>query len=111
MAVTLNVSPLATLSHERFYELCMANADVSMERSPRGELIVMAPVGGESGNREADLIADLVLWNRQTRLGLVFSSSTIFKLPGGGERSPDVAWVQQERWDALAPEQRRKFPP
>lgn len=111
MAVTLDVSPLARLSHERFYELCVANAEVAMERSPRGELIVMAPVGGESGHREADLIADLVLWNRQTRLGLVFSSSTIFKLPGGGDRSPDVAWVQQERWDALTPEQRRKFPP
>ncbi|NJN21148.1 MAG: hypothetical protein HC812_08125 [Leptolyngbya sp. RL_3_1] len=26
-------------------------------------------------------------------------------------QSPDVAWVAQSRWEALTPEQRRKFPP
>jgi len=41
----------------------------------------------------------------------VFSSSTFFKLPGGGSRSPDVAWVELSRWEALTPEQRQKFPP
>ncbi len=25
--------------------------------------------------------------------------------------SPDAAWVEQSRWEALTPEQRRKFPP
>jgi Uma2 family endonuclease len=43
--------------------------------------------------------------------GKVFSSSTLFKLPGGGSRSPDVAWVELSRWEALTPEQRQKFPP
>lgn len=51
------------------------------------------------------------IWNRQTDLGYTFSSSTIFKLPNGADRSPDAAWVQRERWQALTPEQRRKFPP
>lgn len=27
------------------------------------------------------------------------------------DRSPDTAWIQRERWEALTPEQRRKFPP
>ena len=49
--------------------------------------------------------------NRQTQLGKVFSSSTLFKLPGGGDRSPDVAWVELSRWQSLTPEQRQKFPP
>ena len=43
--------------------------------------------------------------------GKVFSSSTLFKLPGGGSRSPDVASVELSRWEALTPEQRQKFPP
>ena len=47
----------------------------------------MSPVGGVSGNREADLITELGLWNRQTQLGRVFSSSTIFRLPNNGDRS------------------------
>ncbi|MGB7413773.1 MAG: Uma2 family endonuclease [Thermosynechococcaceae cyanobacterium] len=110
-AITLNFEPLIQLTHEQFYELCMANKDVPMERSPAGELIIMPPVGGESGEREADYITDLNNWNRQDRLGKVFSSSTVFKLPEGGDRSPDAAWVALERWNALAPEQRRKFPP
>jgi len=45
----------------------------------------MPPVGGNSGNRELELGGELYLWNRETQLGKVFSSSTIFKLPGGGE--------------------------
>ncbi len=61
----------------------------------------MSPVGGDSGNIEADLIADLVNWNRRIGLGFTFSSSTIFKLPNGADRSPDAAWIQRERYSAL----------
>ncbi|PZD71954.1 hypothetical protein C1752_04347 [Acaryochloris thomasi RCC1774] len=110
-AITLNLEPLTQLTHEQFYELCMANKDVAMERSPAGELIIMPPVGGGSGYREARLISKLFNWHEQTGLGIVFSSSTVFKLPGGGDRSPDAAWVKQERWDALTPEEQESFPP
>lgn len=99
------------LTDEQFYQLCIHNPEVNIERNAKGVLIVMSPVGGESGYREADYIIDLGNWNRQTQLGKVFSSSTLFKLPGGGDRSPDAAWVERSRWDALTPEQRQKFPP
>lgn len=99
------------LTDEQFYQLCQNNRELKFERTAKGELIIMPPVGGESGNREADLITDLVIWNRQTGLGYTFSSSTIFKLPNGADRSPDAAWICRERWEALTPEQRRKFPP
>ncbi|WP_445636593.1 Uma2 family endonuclease [Nostoc sp. DSM 114161] len=99
------------LTDEQFYQLCQNNRELQFERTVKGELIIMPPVGGESGNREADLIIDLGIWNRQTDLGYTFSSSTIFKLPNGADRSSDAAWVQRERWQALTPEQRRKFPP
>lgn len=99
------------LSDEQFYQLCQKNSDLQFERTSTGELIIMPPVGGESGNREAEFIIDLGVWNRQTKLGYTFSSSTIFKLPNGADRSPDAAWIKKERWEALTPEQRRKFPP
>ena len=41
----------------------------------------------------------------------MFDSSTGFKLPNGADRSPDVAWVRQERWDALTTEQQDRFVP
>ncbi len=47
---------------EQFYQLCQNNQDLQFERTPQGELVIMPPVGGESGNREADFIADLVIW-------------------------------------------------
>ncbi|NEP18727.1 MAG: Uma2 family endonuclease [Leptolyngbya sp. SIO4C1] len=108
--LTLDFSQ-AHLTDEQFYRLCLANPTVQLERTAKGLLVVMPPVGGESGNRELELGLDLGLWNRQTRLGKVFSSSTIFNLPGGGDRSPDAAWVELSRWEALTPEERQKFPP
>jgi Uma2 family endonuclease len=99
------------LTDEQFYQLCITNPDLNIERNAQGVLIVMPPVGGDSGQREASFITDLSIWNRQCKLGEVFSSSTIFKLPGGGDRSPDVAWIKLSRWQSLTPEQRQKFPP
>ena len=109
--VVLNLEPIAHLTDEQFYQLCIANRDLSLEMNAAGELIIVPPVGGESGNQEASLITDLEIWNRQTKLGKVFSSSTIFILPNGAKRSPDAAWVKLERWSALTAEQRKKFPP
>jgi Uma2 family endonuclease len=111
MSTVLDLSPITQLTREQFYQLCRVNRDIPLERSPQGELVIVSPVGGESGNQEANLIGDVIIWNRQTQLGVVFSSSTIFSLPGGGDRSPDVAWVRRDRWEALTPEQRETFPP
>ncbi len=106
----LNLSSLK-LTDEQFYQLCITNPEQPLELTSEGVLIVMPPVGGESGNREADLLIDLGIWNRQTQRGKVFSSSTVFKLPLGSQRSPDAAWVELSRWNALSAEDRSKFPP
>jgi Uma2 family endonuclease len=99
------------VTHEEFEKLCQDNRDRSFELTATGELVVMPPVGGESGNSELELGGELFVWNRQARLGKIFSSSTIFVLPNGAGRSPDAAWVELSRWEALTPEQRKKFPP
>ena len=109
--VTLDLSAISFVTDEQFYQLCQANPDVPLERNHKGELVIVPPVGGESGSREADYIADLVVWNRRTGLGKVFSSSTVFNLPNGGDRSPDAAWVSLDRWNALTLEQQERFPP
>jgi Uma2 family endonuclease len=109
--VVLNLKPITSLTHDQFYALCQANPDLQLERTANGELIIVSPVGGEGGSYEADLMIDLGNWNRQSQLGKVFSSSTIFRLPNGAERSPDAAWVAMERWLALSPQEQRGFPP
>jgi Uma2 family endonuclease len=99
------------LTDEQFFQLCLHNPELRIEYTAQGELIFMPPVGGDSGNREIEFGIDLGIWNRQTKLGRVFSSSTIFRLPKGGKRSPDAAWVELSRWQSLTPEQRQSFPP
>ena len=106
--IILNLKTV-NLSDEQFYQLCHNNDEWRLEQTAQGELIILPPIGAISGNREADLNADLVIWNRQTKLGKVFSSSTIFTLPNGAKRSPDVAWIAKERWDALPLEEQEKF--
>ena len=98
------------MTDERFYRLCRNNPDIKLEHS-KGELIIMSPTGGETGERNAEITAEFVIWNRKTQPGKVFDSSTGFKLPSGSDRSPDVSWVRKERWESLLPEQREKFPP
>lgn len=110
-AFTIDLSSITSLTNEQFDRLCTANPELKFERTPTGELVIMSPTGGETGKRNVELAADFVFWNRQTKLGVVFDSSTCFRLPQGGDRSPDVSWVEQSRWDALTPEQQRKFPP
>ena len=109
--ITLNLKPVIELTDEQYYQLCQKNPDIKFERNAKGELLIMSPTGGETGNRNAEIVVDFGIWNRQTKLGKVFDSSTGFKLPNGADRSPDVAWIKQERWDALTPEQKEKFPP
>jgi Uma2 family endonuclease len=110
-ALTLNIPPNFNLTDEQFYQLCLANEAWTIELTATGELIIMPPTGGESGIRNADLNFQIVSWNRQTQLGYVFDSSTVFKLPNGAKRSPDLAWIKQERWNHLSTEDKRRFPP
>jgi Uma2 family endonuclease len=108
---TITLDPVGALTDEAFYQLCRANRDCKFERSAQGELIILPLSGGESGRRSADITAELGIWNRQTQLGYTFDSSTCFKLPNGAERSPDAAWVDRQRWEALTSAEREKFPP
>ena len=110
-AIAINLNPIIQLTDNQFYQLCRQNPEVKFERNAAGKLLIMPPTGGETGNRNFEMTADFVIWNRQTQLGVGFDSSTCFKLPNGANRSPDVAWIRQERWDALTPEQKEKFPP
>jgi Uma2 family endonuclease len=110
-AYTINLDPIVRLTDDQFYQLCRANPEIKFERNPKGELLIIPPTGGETGSYNSELNADLVVWNRQIKLGIVFDSSTCFRLPNGASRSPDVAWIHRDRWDALTPTQKEKFPP
>jgi Uma2 family endonuclease len=100
-----------SVTHEQFVELALANRELQLERTATGELIVMPPTASDTGNKNSDISGQLWLWNRQTKLGKTFDSSTGFHLPNGADRSPDASWINQEKWDTLTPEQQAGFAP
>ncbi|MEG4811726.1 Uma2 family endonuclease [Microcoleus sp. F8-D3] len=105
-AIALTVTP------EQFEALALANPDLRLERTAQGELIVNPPTGGESGNRNLSISAQLGNWcEAHEDLGEGFDSSTGFILPNGARRSPDASWVSRTRWEALTPKQRKGFVP
>ncbi|WP_017296094.1 Uma2 family endonuclease [Geminocystis herdmanii] len=110
-AYTINFDVISTIDDEKFYQLCRHNPELKLEQNQKGELIIMPPTGGETGRFNSELNLEFGIWNRQKKLGYIFDSSTCFKLPKGGNRSPDVAYIQKERWDNLTLEEKIKFPP
>lgn len=100
------------ISDRDFEEFCRENPDLKVEQNATGEIIVMPPTGGTTGNRNAVLNFRFGKWvEENNEKGLQFDSSTVFVLPSGAKRSPDLSWVQMKRWNALTKEQQDKFPP
>jgi Uma2 family endonuclease len=109
-ALTIDFST-ANLTDDQFYYLCRQNEALCFEMNAQGEVIVMSPVGGESGRRELKLGSQVLNWSERSSLGEAFSSSTMFRLPNGAKRSPDVAWVEKSRWESLTTTEKEKFLP
>lgn len=111
-ALVLHLGPVVQrMTDDEFFEFCQKHPDLRIERTREGDLVIMPPTGGDTGHRNFSLIVYFGNWAEKDNSGLGFDSSTVFRLPNGADRSPDVAWVRRERWEALTAEQRKKFPP
>ncbi|MGB6299670.1 MAG: Uma2 family endonuclease [Rivularia sp. (in: cyanobacteria)] len=109
--LSLQIPPSLKFTDEEFEQIVEFNQELRLELTAEGKLIIMSPTGGETGNRNFEIYIDLGIWNRKFKLGKAFDSSTGFKLPNGATRSPDASWIKIERWDALTPQQRKKYLP
>lgn len=110
-ALTVNLKSLIEMTDEQFFQLCQNNRELRFERNANGELIIMPPTGGETGNKNARITQQVMNWIDVDGTGIAFDSSTCFKLPNGADRSPDASWIKLERWNALTDEEKQKFPP
>ena len=82
-----------------------------MELTKDGELIVMSPTGGTAGKKNRRLTQQIGIWTDRDGTGEAFDSSTVFTLPNGARRSPDVSWIELNRWNQLTSAQQDGFPP
>jgi Uma2 family endonuclease len=108
---TITIPQTFKVTHEQFQQIAAVNRDLRLERTATGELIVMPPTGSDTGKRNLDIEGQVWLWNRQTKLGVAFNSSTGFQLPNGADRSPDASWVKLERWQTLTAKEQEGFAP
>jgi Uma2 family endonuclease len=99
------------MTEEEFYQFCQVNRDYRIERNQLGEISIMAPTGGVTGNRNFNVAVQLGVWSEADGTGICFDSSTGFILLTGAERAPDASWIKLERWNTLTPQQQEKFPP
>lgn len=95
---------------DSFDRIVANNPELRIESTANGEIVFMAPTGGESGAVNSEITASLVIWTR-THGGVAFDSSTLFRLPNGARRSPDASWIQVNRWQNLTKKQREEYPP
>ena len=99
------------LSNDEFAKLCALNPEMRLEYTSTGDLIIMTGTGGWTGHTNARLTRLFDTWAEAEGSGFVFASSTVFILPNGAKRSPDVCWIRRERWETLSPDEQNGFPP
>lgn len=102
---------LKKMTEDEFFEFCQENSELRIEMDKRGEIEIMPPTGSETGGRNFTLIGKFAIWVEKDGSGKGFDSSTGFRLPNGARRSPDLSWMRLEKWNAVAPERRKKFAP
>ena len=111
-SLVLHFGPvLQQMNDHEFFEFCQLNRDWRLERTREGDLVIMSPTGGKTGQRNFLLTTFFGGWVEADGTGVGFDSSTGFTLPNGAKRSPDLAWIKRARWDVLTEAQQAEFPP
>ena len=111
LPMVLKIKPNIIITDDQFFDFCQLNRDLRIERNHLGDLLIMSPTDSETGERNFNLIGQLGIWIKQDGTGVGFGSSGGFTLPNGAVRSPDAAWINHTKWEAIPAEQRKKFAP
>ena len=109
--IVLRLDPIVELTDDVLLNLSSLNDTLRLEKNAKGELEILAPTFGRTGNKNFAISVDFGIWARSDGSGLGFDSSTGFKLPNGAVRSPDVSWVLKSRLAELSEEDKRGFLP
>jgi Uma2 family endonuclease len=109
--VVVHTRPAIEMDDEQFFHFCQANRDLQLERTAEGDILIIAPEAGSSGYGRTKLVVMFDQWAERDGTGRVFGPSTGFVLPNRATRSPDVAWVRNQRLDALTDAQWQRFLP
>jgi Uma2 family endonuclease len=109
--VVVHTRPAIEMDDEQLFQFCALNSELQIERTAEGDILIMTPEGGSSAHGSAGLIAVFYQWAERDGRGKVFGPAGGFILPNGAMRSPDVAWVRNDRLEKLTDKQWQRFLP
>ncbi len=102
-------APFENMTDTEFLHFCEQNKHLPIERDENHQILFMPPVTSEFSEKNSSLNGYLFIWNLKLKSGRTFDSSAGFYLPDTSMRSPDAAWISNERWNALTEDQRKGF--
>lgn len=97
------------MTEEEFFRFCHVNKHLKIERNENKQILIMPPAGLESDSQTFSISFELGKWNDTHRKGKCFGTSASFTLPDSSVRSPDVAWVESSKWEALTEKEKKTF--
>jgi Uma2 family endonuclease len=107
--IDLEIPSLKDMTDDEFFNFCAQNKKTRIERDENYQIYIMPPVGNNSSAQNSVLNLELGLWNKRHKKGVVFDSSAGFFLPDQSMKSPDAAWISNERWMKIPEEEKKKF--
>ena len=111
LATPISLRPSVTLSDEELMRFSADNKGYKIERTNRGDITIMSPVGGIGSSHEEYVSGEFYSGNKKDGSGKSFSPSGGFNLPDGSCLSPDVSWMTFARWNSLTVNEQTGFPP
>jgi Uma2 family endonuclease len=99
-----------SMTDDEFFEFASQMDEKRIERDKHGNILIMPPVGGNTGEYELNAAFYVKQWALKNG-GRVFGSNTGFTLPNNAVRSPDAAWISDDHYAQVPNNLRKKFPP
>ena len=97
------------LNDDEFFDFCMKNPDLRIERMADGEIVIMPPTGLESAFQNNEVSAQLRNWARADGRGVTFDSNAEFILDSGAALAPDACWILKSRLARFTKQQKKQF--
>jgi Uma2 family endonuclease len=109
--IQIQTRPVLDMDEEQFFQFCQLNSDLRIERTAKGDILIMSPEAGSSSHGSIRLGRFFDEWAEKDGSGQAFGSSAGFILPNGAMRSPDVAWVKNSRLKKISDQDWNRFLP
>jgi Uma2 family endonuclease len=97
-------------SDDDYFQFCMDNPELFLERTAKGEILIMPPIGPDASALGTEVLSELVGWAKKDGRGQACGPSAHFLLPDGSAMSADAGWISKQRRHSVSREEWRRFP-